>query len=179
MSIAPRTHPKPSPTHGGTFLKTVNVDATDYHIFVSPDGTFYADISHGADELVLSTSLKALTDKLRATIRKLKPIAIEATLIREGRRNYSSSRDNPTEFRDVIVTGKHAGNGNPIYRCVDDNTTGQLNQYGLGEVLAARMTAAEKSHYLELELRVVEARERFSELRSKLKLTIKQLFERA
>lgn len=120
-----------------TDVKTLEIDGVRVPITLNGKGDFEAMVD---GQEIQSPTLKALEEKIKKAVRSAGKLAIEATLLQFGWRH-----DTP-EFEDIVITGKHAGNDNPLYR----SSEGHVEQMRETRECMRRLTKDEKKEFGEL-----------------------------
>lgn len=149
-------------------LKTINLDGVKLDIFVGEDGDFSA-VWQGAR--VTAPSLKALTEKLRKSVRARGRIAVPATLIEDA------WREDTATVIHITLVGAHAGNHHPLYKEDGANDIEQL-RWG-SERVYRRLTDQEITQFHALRRAITEAEERLAEWKDARRVDAKTLMAEA
>jgi hypothetical protein len=115
-------------------LKDYEVAGETIKITLASDFTFYAYV-YG--ERIESTSMKGIEAAIKAAATREIVVAIEATIVNWG-----------DDLTDVLITGRHNGNGNVLYR--EDKPGGKTEQIRSEERVCHRLSKAEREQYRSL-----------------------------
>lgn len=116
-------------------LKTIEVNGETIKITLASDYTFYGYI-YG--DRIESPSLKGLEAAIKTAAKRDIVVAIEGTLIQ----SWSDG------FTDVLITGRHNGNGNILYR--EDKAGAKTEQLHDEDRVCYRLNEAERAEYRKL-----------------------------
>lgn len=131
---------------GYTKLKTITVDTVDTDIYVTEEGNFTAKID--GTWIKPLTTLKALTEKVKASVRKVQ-IRIPVTHIDD------SWRSEEAIIEHVTLTGIHHGNHNILY--LDEEGNQQQFRWGAHDGIYRRLTPEEVAELHALKAAIKQA----------------------
>lgn len=131
-------------------VKTVDADGTKFDVYVTSIGEFYAIVD---GECVKQATLKALEERLRKHVRTHNRVAIDATIVESN----GWRGNDKAEFTDIVITGRHAGNNNVLYREPGDKHTQQLRSHN--DDVCVRLSKADRAELSELVKKRTQSRE--------------------
>jgi hypothetical protein len=115
-------------------LKEIEVNGEIVKVILNSDFTFFV---YFYGERIEAASMKALDAAIRAASKRDIVVAIEATVMGWG-----------DEATDILVTGRHNGNGNILYR--KDKPGEKTEQLHSEDRVCRRLTVAERAEFSDL-----------------------------
>lgn len=138
-------------------IKTETIEGQDVDINVDVSGLFYAELN---GDRITSTSLKGLTDRLRADLRSARAKIEVSWTVRE----YSS--DEKLKVVDGFLVGTHATHGDFLLRKLD----GKADRESSYHTLYHRLTEMEKHKFYELQRTAAAAEKAFENFKKSLQV---------
>jgi hypothetical protein len=143
------------------------IDGVKVDYYVDDGGSFSAYLD-SVDFGVSTLGLKALKEQVRAYI-KGRTEPIEATIMDSGY-GYRGDSHEKLQFRQVLVTGRHAGNGNALIRSRGEKGSTQFTSYSAN--LLRRLTDEEIAKCRALHRATEAAQKEWDTYRESLKLDV-------
>lgn len=145
--------------------ETVEIDAQKVEIHII-DGIFQAEID---GQKINKPTLKLLKDYIKTYLRERVPVQIEAS-------TFGGWHSDEDVVEDIVIVGKHAGNGNWLYREKGSTHTEQLRS---STSVAVRFTKEDRAELKRLVIEKRNAEKAVEKFKSSKMLNITRAFELA